>query len=63
MFDHATDLKEGAEPPWKLIYLMSQYQLDKLKIYFDKLLHQEKITDSQSPTEASILFVPKPDDW
>jgi len=60
-FDHAIDLKEGSEPPWELIYPMSQYQLNTLKTYLDEMLEQGKITHSQSPAGAPILFVPKPD--
>ena len=30
-FDHAIELKEGAEPPWGPVYPMSQYQLNKAK--------------------------------
>jgi len=40
---------------------MSQYQLNTLKTYLDEMLVQGKITHSQSPAGAPILFVPKPD--
>jgi len=40
---------------------MSQYQLNTLKTYLDKMLAQGKITHSQSPAGVPILFVPKPD--
>jgi len=60
-FDHAIDLKEGSEPPWGPVYPMSQYQLNTLKTYLDEMLAQGKITHSQSPAGAPILFVPKPD--
>jgi len=40
---------------------MSQYQLNNLKTYLDEMLEQGKITQSQSPAGAPILFVPKPD--
>jgi len=61
MFDHAINLKEGAEPPWGTVYPISQYPLNTLKTYLDKMLTQGKITHSQSPAGAPILFVPKPD--
>ena len=61
MFDHAIDLKEGAEPPWGPIYPMSAYQLEQLDKYLKEMLAQGKITDSQSPYRVPILFVPKPD--
>ena len=60
-FDHAIDLKEGAEPPWGPIYPMSAYQLNQLDKYLKEMLAQGKITDSKSPYGAPILFVPKPD--
>ena len=60
-FDHAIDLKPGAEPPWGPIYPMSAYQLDTLDKYLKEMLKQGKIVHSQSPAGASILFVPKPD--
>ena len=60
-FDHAINLKEGAEPPWGLVYPMSQYQLNILNTYLDEMLAQGKITHSQLLAGAPILFVPKPD--
>ena len=60
-FDHAIDLKPGAEPPWGPIYPMLAYQLDTLDKYLKEMLKQDKITHSQSPAGAPILFVPKPD--
>jgi len=61
MFDHVIDLKQGSEPPWRPVYPMSQYQVNTLKTYLDEMLAQGKITHSQSPPGAPILFVPKPD--
>ena len=61
LFDHAIVLKPGAEPPWGPINLMSAYQLDTLDKYSKEMLKQGKITHSQSPAGAPILFVPKPD--
>jgi len=40
---------------------MSQYQLNTLKTYLDEMLAQGKITHSEWPAGAPILFVPKPD--
>ena len=40
---------------------MSAYPLDTLDKYLKEMLKQGKITHSQSPAGASILFVPKPD--
>ena len=60
-FVHAIDLKEGAIPPWGLIYAISAYQLEELIKYLGKMLAQGKIVHSKSPARAPILFVPKPD--
>jgi len=60
-FDHAINLKEGAEPPWAPIYLMLAHQLNDLEKYIRKVLAQGKIVDSESPYGAPILFVLQPD--
>jgi len=60
-FDHAINLKEGAEPPWGPIYRMSAHQFNELHKYLKKMMAEGKITDSESPYGAPILFVPKPD--
>ena len=38
MFNHAIDLKPGAEPPWGPIYPISAYQLDTLDNYLKEML-------------------------
>jgi len=60
-FDHAINLKEGAEPPWGPIYPMLVHQLNQLDKYLKKMMAEGKIADSESPYGAPILFVPKPD--
>jgi len=60
-FDHAINLKEGAEPPCGPIYTMSAHRLNELDKYLKKMVAQGKISDSESPYGAPILFVPKPD--
>jgi len=60
-FDHAINLKEGAEPPWGPIYPMSAHQLNELDKYLKKMMAEGKITDSESPYATRILFVPKRD--
>ena len=60
-FDHAIKLKEGAEPPWGLIYPMSTHQLNELDKYLKKMMVEGMITDSESPYTCPILLVPKPD--
>ena len=61
MFDHVIDLKLGGEPSWGPIFPISAYQLDTLDKYLKEMPKQGKITQSQSPARAPILFVPKPD--
>ena len=60
-FNHAINLKEGANPPWGPIYPMSGHQLNKLDKYLKKMMAEGKIAHSESPYGAPILFVPKPD--
>lgn len=60
-FDHAIELKPGAEPPWGPIYSMSAYQLDTLHKYQKEMLKQGNIFHTQFPTGAPMLSVPKPD--
>jgi len=60
IFNHVIDLKEGSEPPWGPVYPIPQYQLNTLKTYLDEMFAQGKITHSQSPAGAQIMFVPNP---
>jgi len=60
-FDHAINLKEGAEPPWGPIDPMSAHQLNELDKYLKKMMGEGTIADSESPYGAPILVVPKPD--
>ena len=60
-FDHPINLKEGAEPPWGPIYLMSAYQLDELNKDLKRMPAPGKIVDSESPYGAPIVFPPNPD--
>ena len=59
-FDHAINLKEGAEPTWGAIYPMSA-QSNELDRYCKKMMAEGKIADSECPYGAPILFVLKPD--
>ena len=59
-FDHAIDLKEGAQPPWGPIYALSEVELEALKEYLEGMLRTDKIRPSKSPAGAPIQFVPKP---
>jgi len=60
-FDHAINLKEGAEPPWGLICPMWAHQWNVLDKYLKRILADGKIADSESPYGAPIFFIPKPD--
>ena len=60
-FDHAINLKEGAEPPWGPICPMSAHQLNELDKYLQKMMAEGKIADSESPEGSPILVIPKPD--
>jgi len=61
MFDHAINLKEGAEPPWGPIYLMLAYQVTELDKYLKRRLREGTIADCKSPYGLPILFVPNLD--
>lgn len=61
MFDYAIDLKPRSEPPLGPIYPMSAYQLETLDNNWKEMLKQGRLTHSQFPAGAPILFVPKPD--
>jgi len=59
-FDHAINLKEGAEPPWGSIYPMSAQQLNEVDKYLKRMMAEGKIAYSEYPYGAPSLFVPKP---
>jgi len=59
-FDHAINLKEGAELPWGPIYPMSAHQGNELDKYLKKMMADGKIADSESPYGAPIHLVLKP---
>jgi len=42
-FDHAINLKEGAEPPWGPIYPMSAHQLKELDKYLKKMRQRSRL--------------------
>jgi len=48
-FDHAVNLKEGAQPPRGLIYPMSAHQLNELDKYLKQMFAEGKIAESKSP--------------
>ena len=60
-FDDASNLKEGAEPPWGPIDPMSAHKLTELHKYIKTMLAEGKIPDCESPYGTPTLFIPKPD--
>ena len=59
--DHAIDLRDDCEPPYGLIYPLSQTEFAELRKFLKKMLDKGWIRPSQSPAGAPILFVPKKD--
>jgi hypothetical protein len=60
-YDCTIDLQEGTQPPFGLIYNLSQNELVALQDYLDENLAKNLIRHSKSPTGAPILFVKKKD--
>ena len=58
-FDHAIDMVEGKEPPWRPIYTLPEKELEVLRTYLADMLTSGKICPSKSSASAPILFVPK----
>src|SRR4051812_48194757 len=59
--DHGIELVDGAEPPHRSIYALSQEELQILKKTLQELLDLGFIQPSKSPYGAPILFVKKKD--
>jgi hypothetical protein len=59
--DCGIELQEGAQPPFGLIYSLSQNELATLRDYHDENLAKNFIRHSKSPVGAPILFVKKKD--
>src|ERR1700681_2338035 len=57
--DHHINLHPGTKPPFGPLYPCSESELKVLKEYLNKGLATGKITRSNSPAAAPILFVPK----
>ena len=58
---HPIDLTEGKEPPYMLIYNLSQKELEVLRKYLEENLGKGWIHKSKSPVGAPVLFTPKAD--
>jgi hypothetical protein len=60
-YDHAIDLEQGKEPPYRSIYRLSPKEQEVLWEYIFINLAKGWICKSKSPAEAPILFVLKKD--
>lgn len=58
--NHAIDLIDDRQPPYRPVYNLSEVELTTLRQYIDKHLANEFIRPSKSPAGAPILFVKKP---
>lgn len=59
--DHAIDIEDGATPPHRPLYNLSQTELHVLREYIENALEKGWIQHSTSPAGAPVLFVPKKD--
>ena len=50
----------GKMPPYRPMYRLSQYELELVEEYINRMLAEGKIRPSQSPAGAPLLLVPKP---
>ena len=57
---HAIELQEGQQPPYRPIYSLGPVELETLKTYIETNLANGFIWPSKSPAGAPILFVVKP---
>ena len=59
--DHAIDLENGKQPPYRPIYSLDLVELETLKTYIETHWKTGFIQSSKSPTGALILFHKKSD--
>ena len=59
--EHAIELKEGKQPPFRPIYSLGPVELEMLKTYIKTNLAESFIRPFKSPDGAPILFDRKPD--
>ena len=59
LYDYSIKLKEGKEPPYGLLYRMSQDELLVLKNYLKENLSKGFIRASRSPATTPVLFAKK----
>ena len=60
-YDCAIDLEPGKQPPFGLIYPLSEPEAAALREFLDENLQKRFITESCSPAGAPVLFVRKKD--
>ena len=60
--EHAIDLKDGKQPPYRPIYSLDPVELETLKTYIKIYLKTRIIWPSKSSANASILFNKKSND-
>lgn len=58
--DHAIDLIDERQPPYRPVYNLSEVELTVLRQYIDKHLANNFIRPSKSPARAPILFIKRP---
>ena len=59
--EHAIELEDGKQPPYRPIYSLDPMKLETLKTYIETHLKPGFIWPSKSPAGAPILFDKKPD--
>jgi hypothetical protein len=59
--DHQISLKTDYQPPWKLLYGMSESELSALRDFLKENIEKGFIQPSSSPARAPVLFVKKKD--
>ena len=57
--EHAIELEEGKQPPYKPIYSLEPFEFETLKTYIKTNLANDFIRALKSPVGAPILFVRK----
>lgn len=56
MNKHTIELREGKQPSYRLVYILSPVELETLKIYIETYLKTKFIKFSKSLTSALIFF-------
>ncbi len=59
--EHRIEISPNQEPPWSLLYPLSEPELKALREYLNSALKKVWMQSSTSPAGGPILFVPKKD--